>query len=133
MSTARDHHLRITLATLARQTEAARALLPLLDYAGCGASIEGDRIAFVGPSGRHSLDLLTSAEERILAHWHGFVGLNGGGWAIVRKPIRGQESVCDLCDAPLVGLFVATDHGSYCSGACAESERAAMAEADGEG
>lgn len=128
MNTARDHHHH----ALARQTEAARDLLLLLCYAGCAASIEGDRIAFVGPSGHHSLDLLTSTQERILAHWHGFVGQNGGGWALVRKPVRGQEGICDLCDMPLVGLTVATDHGSYCSGECAESEHAAMVEADGE-
>lgn len=114
------------------ETHSKRAVINMLRYAGCKATPVDGRVVFTGPSGEHSLELSVSSVERILAHWHGFAGdpKNGGSWARVRAPIRGTERLCDLCDGNLGLWTVATDHGAYCSGACADEAHADFGDGD---
>lgn len=113
-------------------------VLAHMDYADCAATYDYSqgvsptdvRLVFVGPSDRHSLDVLSSDRERVLAHWHGFVEKNGGGWAKI-YPIQ-WDSWCDRCSAELkTGQFaVHANHGRYCSGECAQEDHDEYAEGD---
>jgi len=113
-------------------TPSQHEVISILRYAGCKAAVVEGRVVFTGPSGEHSIDLSVSSVERILAHWHGFVGdpQNGGAWARVRAPLRKTEWLCDLCDHSLGLWTVATDHGAYCSGACADEAHADIGDGD---
>ncbi len=57
-------------STLLRSADAKRGV--------CTLSIEGDRYVFEGPTGRHSLDIDSTDEARLDAHWDGYVENNGG-------------------------------------------------------
>jgi hypothetical protein len=106
-------------------------VLAHLDYADCcvtydysqGPGTDTDvRVVFAGPSGRHSLDVLSSDRARVLAHWDGFVSQNGGGWAKVRRMVGREARKCGHCKAALEsGQFVvAADFGVFCCGDCAD-------------
>ncbi len=129
---ARQRHEAANREVYAQHLAAIEALLPLMSLNGCKPSVEGDRLVFRGPSGEHSLDILVSGPDRVLAHWEGFVG---APWAVIRKPGREDRHYdCTECGTylPKTNHMVATDFGDFCCGACADLYRATMDEADAE-
>lgn len=118
-------------ALIARHRAAIEALLPLMDYAGCLASLEGDDVVFTGATGRHALDLSVTDAARALAHWDGFASdaRNGGRWARVRRLDREERAMgCQDCGEGLAEYGVATDFGFFCTGTCAETHRSELGE-----
>lgn len=126
----RASHRSITDAN----ARAAASIIPMLNYGGCRAEIDGDDVVFSGPTGRHALALSVSNAERVLAHWDGFVSPRGAylRWASVRPLTADERSrPCADCGGELEAHGVATAFGIFCRGECAEGHRRKTGRGDG--